>query len=136
MSFSSETKNELCRVHINEKQSAIAECYGVLLYCNTFSNKKVKIITESGSFASRLLSLAISRVSAVKLYPRQSLIYCRQASPIVLSHPIIRKIKSRMSVFILPLIPSLSLTNGILFPIPFASMLSANLKRSFRISFS
>lgn len=57
MSFSSETKNELCRVHINEKQSAIAECYGVLLYCNTFSNKEIKIITESGSFASRLPKL-------------------------------------------------------------------------------
>lgn len=57
MSFSTETKAELCRVQIGEKAGAIAECYGVLLYSNTFSNKKIKIITESSDFAKRLPKL-------------------------------------------------------------------------------
>lgn len=57
MSFSSDTKNELCKIPISGKCCAIAECYGILLYSNTFSNTGIKIITESRSFAKRLPKL-------------------------------------------------------------------------------
>lgn len=54
MSFSSEAKAELCRQKIDKKSLAAAECYGVLLYCNTFSAREIRIITASGDFARRL----------------------------------------------------------------------------------
>ena len=57
MSFSSDAKAELCKVPINRKCCAISECYGVLLYCNTFSANEIKIITESRDFALRLPKL-------------------------------------------------------------------------------
>ena len=54
MSFSSQTKEELCRVPLARKCCAQAEAYGVLLFCNAFSNREIRIITESGGFAARL----------------------------------------------------------------------------------
>ncbi len=36
MSFSSNVKAELCRPPISRRTEALAEAYGVLLYCNTF----------------------------------------------------------------------------------------------------
>jgi len=54
MSFSSNTKSELCGIKNDRKCCAIAECYGVLLYCNTFSPKEIRIITASEDFALRL----------------------------------------------------------------------------------
>ena len=57
MSFSSEVKNELCRDPIQRVCCARAEAYGVLLYCNTFTSREVRIITESPEFAARLPKL-------------------------------------------------------------------------------
>ena len=54
MSFSSEAKAELCRARIDKKCCAVAESYGVLLYCNTFSQNEIRIITASEDFAARL----------------------------------------------------------------------------------
>jgi len=54
MSFSSDTKAELCQARIEKKCCAVAESYGVLLYCNTFSPKEIRIITASDDFALRL----------------------------------------------------------------------------------
>ena len=54
MSFSSEVKTELCRGELRRRCCAIAECYGVLLTCNSFSPAGVKIITEHAQFAERL----------------------------------------------------------------------------------
>lgn len=56
MSFSSDTKTELCKI-IDKPCCAIAEIYGILLYCNTFSNRLVKIITESQALSQRLTKL-------------------------------------------------------------------------------
>ena len=36
MSFSSETKEELCRSPLSRSCCALAEAYGVLLYCHTW----------------------------------------------------------------------------------------------------
>jgi len=54
MSFSSEAKRELCRDRLERRDAAVAECYGVLLYCHSFSNKEIRIITASPDFAARL----------------------------------------------------------------------------------
>ena len=54
MSFSSETKAELCDSRLEKRSLALAECYGVLLYCNTFRTSEIRIITASASFSERL----------------------------------------------------------------------------------
>ena len=54
MSFSSEAKAELCQLRVDKKSGALAECYGVLLYCSCFSARELRIVTASGEFASRL----------------------------------------------------------------------------------
>lgn len=54
MSFAAEVREELCR-NIPEKRCCrMAECYGILLYCNTFSRDEIKIITENRNFAELL----------------------------------------------------------------------------------
>ena len=47
MSFSYDTKNELCRLPVQKLCCARAEAYGILLFCNTFSATEVRIITEN-----------------------------------------------------------------------------------------
>lgn len=57
MSFSGEVKAELCRAAVNRECCACAEIYGVLLCCNTFTPREIRIITESEAFAQRLPKL-------------------------------------------------------------------------------
>ena len=57
MSFSSNVKAELCKASLSPRACAVAEGYGVLLYCNTFNASEVRIITESRDFAARLPKL-------------------------------------------------------------------------------
>jgi cell division protein WhiA len=57
MSFSSETKTELCRIPLNRTCCAKAEAYGVLLYCHTFDRREVRVITSCDAFAQRLPKL-------------------------------------------------------------------------------
>ena len=57
MSFSSQAKAELCQIKPDKKCCALAESYGVLLYCNTFSDREIRIITASPDFAQRLPKL-------------------------------------------------------------------------------
>ena len=54
MSFAGDVKSELCRAAASRRCCALAECYGALLYCNTFTGDEVRIITESQPFAQRL----------------------------------------------------------------------------------
>ena len=54
MSFSSEAKAELCQLRPDKKSAAVAECYGVLLYCSSFSAREARIITASEDFAALL----------------------------------------------------------------------------------
>lgn len=54
MTFSSRVKEELCRHSVQKKCCALAECYGVLLFCNSWTGREVRIVTESEAFASRL----------------------------------------------------------------------------------
>ena len=57
MSFSSETKEELCRTPLSRSCCALAEAYGVLLYCHTFDGREIRVITASEAFAQRLPKL-------------------------------------------------------------------------------
>ena len=54
MSFASEVREELCREIPERKCCRVAECYGILLYCNTFRKQEIRIVTENVSFARRL----------------------------------------------------------------------------------
>ena len=54
MSFSFDTKNELCKLQAQKLCCARAEAYGILLYCNTFHTSEVRIVTENPNFAARL----------------------------------------------------------------------------------
>jgi hypothetical protein len=57
MSFSSETKAELCRERLSNLECIQAEAYGALLYCNVFTPWEVRITTRSRDFAQRLPKL-------------------------------------------------------------------------------
>ena len=51
LSFSAAAKAEVCRTMPVKHCCAQAECFGILLYCNSFSAEGIKIITESREFA-------------------------------------------------------------------------------------
>lgn len=54
MSFSGRVKEELCRRVAAKKCCLLAECYGILLFCNSWTGREVRIVTESDAFARRL----------------------------------------------------------------------------------
>jgi len=54
LSFSAMAKAEVCRIVPQKRCCALAECFGVLLYCNSFHADGIKIITESREFAQLL----------------------------------------------------------------------------------
>ena len=51
ISFSAAAKAEVCRLVPSKHCCALAECFGILLFCNSFDNDCVRIITESREFA-------------------------------------------------------------------------------------
>lgn len=57
ISFSSTAKAEICRALPQKKCCALAQCFGILLYCNSFGAKGIRIITESREFAQSLPKL-------------------------------------------------------------------------------
>lgn len=57
MTFSAQVKQELCRQTLSRRCCAQAEAYGVLLFCNTFHSRQVRIITESSQLKRRLPAL-------------------------------------------------------------------------------
>lgn len=57
VSFSAGAKAEVCKVFPNRDCCALAQCFGILLYCNSFTSSGIKIITESRDFALLLPKL-------------------------------------------------------------------------------
>ncbi len=53
-SFSASAKAEICRNFPQKHCCALAECFGILLFCNSFSSTGIRIITESRELAQRL----------------------------------------------------------------------------------
>lgn len=56
-SFSSGVKTELCRQKLSRRCCALAEAYGILLYCHSFSPSEIRIISENDAFLARLPKL-------------------------------------------------------------------------------
>ena len=56
-SFSGKAKAEMCRAIPRRSCCVMAECFGVLLFCNSFSNDCIRIVTESREFANCLPKL-------------------------------------------------------------------------------
>ena len=54
MSFSQQTKEELCGSRVERRCCALAEAYGVLLYCRSFTPQEIYVSTVSPAFAARL----------------------------------------------------------------------------------
>ena len=57
ISFSGNAKAEICRNFPAKPCCALAQCFGILLYCNSFTSSGIKIITESRDFALLLPKL-------------------------------------------------------------------------------
>ena len=57
VSFSSAARAEICKYLPNRRCCALAESFGILLFCNSFQNDGIKIITESREFAYNLPKL-------------------------------------------------------------------------------
>ena len=51
VSFSASAKAEVCRVLPSRHCCALAQCFGILLFCNSFHVDGIKIVTESREFA-------------------------------------------------------------------------------------
>ncbi len=56
-SFSARTREELCTLPLTQGEAALAELYGVFLFCNQFRSSGLRVVTESPAFAARLSSL-------------------------------------------------------------------------------
>ena len=57
ISFSSAARAEICRILPHKHCCALAQCFGILLFCNSFQDNGIKIITESREFACILPKL-------------------------------------------------------------------------------
>ena len=57
VSFSAGAKAEICKIFPGRDCCALAQCFGILLYCNSFTSSVIKIITESRDFALLLPKL-------------------------------------------------------------------------------
>ena len=57
VSFSAGAKAEVCKIFPGRDCCALAQCFGILLYCNSFTSSGIKIITESRDFALLLPKL-------------------------------------------------------------------------------
>lgn len=57
LSFSAAAKAEICRNIPAKHCCALAECFGILLFCNSFTGENIRIITESREFAQMLPKL-------------------------------------------------------------------------------
>lgn len=56
-SFSANVKAEICRNFPQKRCCAMAQCFGILLFCNNFSGESIRIITESREFSQILPKL-------------------------------------------------------------------------------
>ncbi len=57
VSFSAGAKAEICKVVPQKSCCALAQCFGILLFCNSFGPGGIRIITESREFAQMLPKL-------------------------------------------------------------------------------
>lgn len=65
MSFSSETKKELCKCQLKYDELICAELYGMLLFAKKFSEREISFRTESGAAASRFTQIVSERTGSI-----------------------------------------------------------------------
>jgi len=58
-SYSYKTKVELCRQTPMKECCAVAECYGMLLFGNTFSMREIRIVTGNAVLGKRIVALFV-----------------------------------------------------------------------------
>ena len=51
VSFSANAKTEICKIPVHNQCCALAQCFGILLFANSFGADGIRIITESREFA-------------------------------------------------------------------------------------
>ena len=51
MSFSAQTKTELCAIPVSRDCCAVAEAYGLLLFAHTFSHTEIAVVTANEALA-------------------------------------------------------------------------------------
>ena len=57
VSFSAGAKAEVCKTVTQRPCCALAQCFGILLFCNSFTFEGIRIVTESREFAQNLPKL-------------------------------------------------------------------------------
>ena len=57
VSFSANAKAEICKSIPKRQCCALAQCFGVLLFCNSFGADGIRIVTECREFAASLPKL-------------------------------------------------------------------------------
>ena len=57
VSFSGKAKAEICKILPQKRCCALSQCFGILLFCNSFGAGGIRIITESKEFAAALPKL-------------------------------------------------------------------------------
>ena len=57
VSFSGNAKAEICRESLQKPCCALAQCFGVLLFCNSFGADGIRIVTENREFSQSLPKL-------------------------------------------------------------------------------
>ena len=57
VSYAGSVKKEICKNIPNRACCAVAECFGILLFCNSFGSSGIRIVTESADFALRIPKL-------------------------------------------------------------------------------
>ncbi len=65
MSFSSDTKKELCKVQLKLDEMIKAETYGTLLFCKKFSSEEISFKTESSEAARRFVDIITACTDSV-----------------------------------------------------------------------
>jgi len=65
VSFTSETKKELCRSKLTPSELAWAETYGLLLFAKRFSSKEICFRTESADAAHRFADVITAQTGAI-----------------------------------------------------------------------
>lgn len=71
MSFSTEVKNELCRISMQRPCCTRAEAYGALLHASVFSHREIRLSTENAAVARRLQAL-LQRAFFVACEPQKN----------------------------------------------------------------
>ena len=57
VSFSGAAKAEVCKALPQKRCCALSACFGILLFCNSFTPEGIRIVTESREFSQSLPKL-------------------------------------------------------------------------------